>query len=288
MKLCHSDEHISCSQHSYSQERKIEIIEVRKGSIYQVFSEKNQLIFIVKGSLNLLSKKIHNRNIKECELILVPIHRTCIMTALKDVSMVVIKLDFNIAFCEYLPLDLLLEKHVKSKEDAGIGLLKPHQKIIDYVNTIGDYIADELDCPYYYDLKIRELLFYIRTYHDKKQVLNFFKSIYSGDYAFSSTIYRHLDEVRTVKELADRLNYSLSGFEKKFKRVFDISPYRWMQEQRAKKIFKEITCTKKSFTELAFEFDFSSPAHFNDFCKQFFQNTPGGLRRENEARLQTD
>jgi AraC-like DNA-binding protein len=58
-----------------------------------------------------------------------------------------------------------------------------------------------------------------------------------------------------------------------------------MQEQKAKKIYREVTCTKRTFTEIAFEYDFSSPAHFNDFCKQYFQNTPGGLRKENKERL---
>jgi len=287
MKLCHSEERVNCPQYSGNKERTIEIVEMEKGKISQIFPEENQIMFVIKGTLDLISKKIHNKNIKDGELILIPLHRTCILTALKDVTLLVLKLEFSIALCEHLPLDLLLEKHtkVKSKEEPGVGLLKPHQKIVDYANTLCDCLTEEMDCQYYHDLKIREFLFLIRAYHDKKQILSFFKPVYTGDYTFSSAIYKYLNEVRTVKGLADKLNYSLSGFEKKFKRVFDVSPYHWMQEQRAKKIYKEITCTKKTFTELAFEFDFSSPAHFNDFCKQYFQYTPGGLRKENEKRL---
>ena len=178
-----------------------------------------------------------------------------------------------------------LEKHNKNKEDMGIGALKPNQKMMDFVNTAKNYVNDELNCPYYHDLKIREFLFLMRVYYDKKQVINFFKPIYNADFAFSSDIYKHLSEVRTVKELAGKLSYSLSGFEKKFKMIFETSPYQWMQEQRAKRIYKEVTCTRKTFTAIAFEYDFSSPAHFNDFCKQYFQNTPGGLRKETKERL---
>jgi AraC-like DNA-binding protein len=58
-----------------------------------------------------------------------------------------------------------------------------------------------------------------------------------------------------------------------------------MQEQRAKKIYHEIICTKKTFTELAMEFEFSSPAHFNDFCKQYFGDAPGRMRRKVKENL---
>jgi AraC-like DNA-binding protein len=58
-----------------------------------------------------------------------------------------------------------------------------------------------------------------------------------------------------------------------------------MQEQKAKKIFHEITCSRKTFTEISFENKFSSSAHFNDFCKQYFNNTPGGIRRENKNMM---
>jgi len=286
MKLCHSEEHSYCSQYN-KKERKIEIVEIAKGDAHQVFSEQNQMVFIIQGSLNLHSKRIYDKNIKAGELILIPLHRTCVMTALKDTSVMIMKLDFNIAFCEHLPLDLVLEKYIKDDDDdAAVGFLKPNQRIADYISTIISYVADDnLICSYYHDLKVREVLFLVRAYHDKKQLVNFFKPIYNADSSFLSDIYKQLETARTVKQLANGLNYSLSGFEKKFKRVFDTSPYQWMQEQRARKIYKEVTCTKKTFTEIAFEYDFSSPAHFNDFCKQYFQYTPGGLRKENEKRL---
>lgn len=287
MNLCHHDEHENCSQYYSTKDREIEIVKISKGDTFQIFSEQNQIFFIISGSLNILSKRVYNKNVKEGELILVPLHRTCIMTAVKDSRVIVIKFGFNISFCERMPLDLLLEKQTRGndKEDQGIGLLKPHQKIVDFVRISCDYMTDSVNCHYYYDLKIREFFFLLRAYHDKKQIFNFFKPIYNSDFSFSISVYKHLNEAKTVKDMASKLNYSLSGFEKKFKRVFDISPYQWMQEQRARKIYKEITCTRKTFTEIAFEYEFSSPAHFNDFCKQHFQYTPGGLRKENEKRL---
>ena len=285
MKLCHPEEQASCSQYSATKDRKIEIVKIAKDATFQTFSEQTQMVFIIKGSVNILSKKVYNKNAKAGELILIPLHRNCAMTALKDVTMMIMTLDFNIIFCERMPLELLLETQGKNKEDAGVGLLKSHQKIADFIHSINDeHLSDELKCSYYYDLKIREMLFLIWAYYDKKQVFNFFKPIYNSDFSFSSSVFKHLNEVKTVGDLAVKLDYSLSGFEKKFRRIFETSPYQWMQEQRAKKIHKEIICTRKTFTVIAKEYDFSSPAHFNDFCKQYFNNTPGGLRKENTGR----
>jgi AraC-like DNA-binding protein len=81
--------------------------------------------------------------------------------------------------------------------------------------------------------------------------------------------------------LAKKVNYSISGFEKRFKRVFDMSPYQWIQAQRAQAIYHEIHCSSKTFAELGYDFGFSSPSHFSNFCKQMFKETPGRLRKKN-------
>ena len=286
MNLCHSSEHTTCSQYSNTKEQKIEIVKIAKGDTFQLFSEQTQMVFATKGTFHLFCKKVNNKRIKTGELVLVPLHRPCVLTALDDVTMLVMKLTTNIVFCERMSLDLLLGHINGNSKDEGIGWLKPHRRIMDFATSLLDcHVNDDINCSYYFDLKIRELFFLIRVYYDKKHVFNFFKPIYSGDFVFSNDIFKNLNHVKTVKELAETLNYSLSGFEKKFKRVFDMSPYQWMQEQRAKKIYHEINCSKKTFTEIAFEYGFSSPAHFNDFCRTYFNDTPGGVRKENRQWL---
>jgi AraC-like DNA-binding protein len=283
MKLCHVEEHTSCFQYS-AQDPTIEIFELRAKENIQTDSDSNQIVFAITGLFNITSKKFQNKKVKTGESILIPLHTPCVITAIEDVKMMVIKLNLSITFCDRLPLELLLETHGKIKKETDIGVLKPNQRLIDYVNMMQEYIKDGLKCEFFFDIKTREFLFLIRAYYDKNVVFDFFKPIYSTDFIFSGDVYRNLDRVKTVKEMAEILNYSLSGFEKKFKKVFNMSPYQWMQEQKAKKIYHEIHCSKKTFTEMAFEYDFSSPAHFNVFCKLFFGCTPGELRKENMER----
>jgi AraC-like DNA-binding protein len=283
MKLCHVEEHTSCSRYS-TQEPTIEICELKAGKNMQFDSDSNQIIFVIKGVIDISSKKIQNKKVKTEESFLVPLHSPYVITAMEDTSIMILKLKLSITFCDRLPLELLLETYGKIKKDTNIGVLESNQRLTDFVNMLQEYIKDGLKCTFFFDIKIREFLFLIRAYYDRNAVFNFFKPIYSTDFIFSNNVYRNLERVKTVKEMAELLDYSLSGFEKKFKKVFNLSPYQWMQEQKAKKIYHEIHCSKKTFTEMAFEYDFSSPAHFNVFCKLFFGCTPGDLRKENVER----
>ena len=284
MKLCHSGEHTSCFQYS-TQDSSMEVIDLKTGQSIQSDSHSNQIIFIVQGSINVTCRKIQNKRSKQGESLLIPLHSPCLIVALEDTTVMFMRLNFSIAFCSRLPLELLLESYGKIKKDTTtIGMLDPNPKLTNFVNTMLEYLNDGLKCDFFSDIKIREFLFLIRAYHSKQTVFDFFKPVYNTDFVFSNNIYKNLESVKTAKEMANALKYSLSGFEKKFKRVFNASPYQWMQEQKAKKIYHEIHCSKKTFTEMAFEYDFSSPAHFNVFCKQFFGCTPGELRKENLER----
>ena len=282
MKLCHLEQRDSCFQYC-SQGSSIEIIELKAGENIQVNSKSSQLIFIIKGVLDIICKK-DQKTVYEEETILIPLHTPSVVTAIKDASMLVMKLDLTITFCDRLPLELFLETHENIEKDAYIGLLEPNQRLTNFADTMQKYIHDELNCTSFFQAKIQEFLFLIRAYYDKQIVFNFFKSICTQDFIFSSNVYRNLDQVKTIEEMADKLHYSPSGFEKKFKKVFNIPPHRWMQEQKASKIYHEIHCSKKTFAEIAFEYDFSSPSHFNAFCKLFFGQTPGKLRKERVER----
>jgi len=286
MKLCHTNENVADFQHG-RRSSSIEIIELTKGETSHFFSELNQIVFVQTGTLFLSSNKTSKKRVRDGEAVLIPEKRNCRSQCEKSATVLVMKFHHDmITFCDRLPLDSLVMKYEKTKkESVEMQLLKPNKKLINFSKFLIDSINSGLKCPYYFDIKVREFVYLIRMYYDNHIVLNFFKPIYSGDFSFINNVNKNLDKVRTLRELSDILNYSLSGFEKKFKRVFKVAPYRWIQEQRAEKVHFEISCSKKTFSEIAFELGFSSPAHFNEFCRKRFGNTPGGIRKENREQL---
>jgi AraC-like DNA-binding protein len=119
-----------------------------------------------------------------------------------------------------------------------------------------------------------------------KDLRAFFSAILSDDLKFSLHIMREYHPALTVGDLAKKMNYSLTGFEKRFKKVFDMPPSKWMQTQRAQAIYHEINCSDKTIAELGYEFGFSSPSHFNNFCRKIFKESLGNIRKRNKKNSQ--
>ena len=283
MKLYHADEHLECYQYS-KEDAILDIISLQKDEELTIRSEHTVICFVFEGSLNLKYKNALNQCVNKEELVLIPLHSPCVIKALEETIILKIKLTVNISFCTHLPFELFIEEYEEFKEENNLGWLMPNQRVTDFAHILKGYIEDGLRCSFFFEIKIRELLYLIRVYYDKREVSTFFSPIFCNDLIFSNKVYENIDRIKNIKELAKRVNYSTSGFEKRFKKVFNTSPYVWLLEQKSRKIYHEINSTKKTFSEIAYEFDFSSPAHFSNFCKKYFGNTPGKLRRINKER----
>ena len=283
MKAHSKVEHIDNLQYD-SHAPIIESIKLSEGKSVQILSQLNQILFVSNGDLTISHKGILNKKVKDGEFILIPMHSPCVFKVKQASTILVIRLDDYINLHDYFPPNLVSEKENKKAKDENTGFLKPHQRMTEFANTLENYLKDGIKSDRFFNLKIQEFFFLIQTYHDEQSVVKFISSIYSSDFAFSNDVFRHFSQVKTVKELAKIFDYSLSGFEKKFKKIFQESPYRWIREQRSKKIYQEVCYGQKTFTRLADEYGFSSPAHFNDFCKQFYGETPGDLRKKIRAQ----
>jgi len=283
MKLYHADEHLECYQYS-NKKATLEFIPLEKNEEMDFRSEHITFFFVFSGAIDVSLRNVINQRINKEELLLVPLHCPCIIRASEEAVILRIKITINISFCTHLPFDLFLEEYEGIKKSFDIGQLKPNQRVTDWALALKVYIEDGLKCSFFYEIKIRELLYLIRVYYDKKDVSTFFSPIICNDLVFSNKVYENIDHVKNIKELAKRINYSASGFEKRFKKVFNTSPYMWLLEQKSRKIYHEINSTKKTFSELSFEFGFSSSAHFSNFCKKYFGHTPRNLRKNNRER----
>jgi AraC-like DNA-binding protein len=279
MKSHYDEKHIGAFQYG-DQNPAIEFVKLPEGEKIKVFSELHQIIFVSSGDLTVSDEETLDKKIKEGESILVPRQNPCVFKIGKDAKVLVIKLGNHINLYDYLSYDLATDKKKLKVKGNDIGFLKSHQRITEFSAMLENCIGDGIKNVRFFDLKIQELLVLIQAYYDKRQLINFYAPIYSRDFIFSNNVFKNIDNVKTVRELANAFDYSLSGFEKKFKKIFKISPYRWIQEQKAKKIYYEVSYGPKSFTQLSEEYGFSSPAHFNDFCKQYYGYTPGGLRKK--------
>lgn len=146
--------------------------------------------------------------------------------------------------------------------------------IMSYLVLLQNYISNEINSYYFFDLKRKEFFFILFVYYSKEELAQFLHAYISKNVIFKEFVMANYNKVKDIKELASLANYSTSGFIKKFQRCFNDSPYRWMQKQRAQQILIEIKQGIKPLQEISIEYKFSSYQHFSNFCKKQFGFPP--------------
>ena len=287
MKLLYIEEHLSCYMYDNQKEPLIQYIEKVKGEKVSFNNTHNQLYFLIKGKIKYNFEYQVNKIFKAGTFLLFPRGSTCVMNIEECSQLVSVRLHHEINFCNHFPLTMLAEVNLseeKAKENCLLHALKTNEVIDEWLHNVVKTVTAGLRCIYFQELKQKEILYYLRVSYLKEELYAFFAPILNSDAAFSSLIYQHYESTKSLEKLAKITNYSMSGFKRKFAKVFGIPPAQWMKREKAKKIYHEINCTSKPFKDLAEEYEFSSPAHFDKFCKRMYSASPGTLREKTRQR----
>jgi AraC-like DNA-binding protein len=279
MELLYKQEHLTCYNYEKGERPTIQKVSMKKGQSWNIFSIDNKVIFMLEGTLLFSFGDIIDKSIHKDKMMLIPAGSQMKSQAQEDVTFIVIRLHNTKHLCDCFSLDLLLKEDNKGLK-PGHYYLDINERVESFLSFLDTCMSDGLKCTYYFELKSKEFYFLLRAYYTKKDLLSFFYPLLSHDLSFSEYVVKNHNKAKTVLELAGLMNYSLSGFQKRFKKVFGVSAYHWMKDERSKSIYHQINSTDKSLKEISDEYGFSSPSHFNDFCKANFGSTPGIIRRK--------
>jgi len=274
--------HLDCFNYAKNKEKPlIEVGHYENGTVHQITTKSNTIIVVLSGALNFHLFQISGNQIATGQLIILPTKSNFKFETTKDTILVIFHLDINLNFCDHFSFEAL--NKVK-KRHKRIHILSCNSVIMSYLVLLSSILSDGLHCSYLMEIKIKEFLYLLRYYYCVEELRVFFSQILNNDFKFSRLVWQNYDTHLSVYDLAKKTNYSISGFEKRFKKAFDMSPSEWMNFQKAQAIHHEIKCSQKTFAELSYEFGFSSPSHFNSFCKKIFGRTPGNIRNQQDKK----
>lgn len=278
MKLLYPEEHIHCFNYSKGNGPAIEYVKISQGEKWDILSAYNKILFLLDGKLSYSFNEYQNKIITEKKAMTLPSNAHIKVEAFEDSYFIIFRLRTKVQLCDTYSLDKLISDNDNIANN--IGYLDIDERMEGYLKLLNTYITDGLKCIYFFQIKVQELFFLLRAYYPKEQLLGFFKPLMDSNTAFSDFVLENYKKVKSVKELADMANYSLSGFQKHFKKVFGTSAYQWINDQRSKSVFHELNNSEKPLKEISDNYGFSSPSHFNDFCKSQFGETPGEIRKK--------
>ena len=154
------------------------------------------------------------------------------------------------------------------------------ERIMQFIDSLILCLNDGLGCRHFHQLKQKELALLFRGYYNKEELAHFFYPILSENMDFKELVLANYTYAKDMESIAERMNLSPTTFNRRFKKNFGESFAQWQEKRKADDILREIRMTDKTFSEIANEYNFSSPAYFTTFCKRNFGKSPTEIRGE--------
>ena len=260
-------------------------IEIKKISATNLFEElpiHSKIIFLLEGQLTYSFGIFNNCIMSEKQILFLPPNYHFAFKSIDQAHILIVRLSHKIQFCETFNIDNLYYKHYNTSDINTDGakpfLLEMNQEMDIYIRNLQFFIQKEFYCEHYFRTKVKELFYLLRAFYTKEELACFFRKALGMDANFSFLILNNYHKYKTLSDMAADMNMTLSGFEKRFKKVFGTSACKWVNQHKAKKIYHAICNDQSTFKELSDLFGFSSQSAFNDFCKRNLGMPPGKIR----------
>jgi AraC-like DNA-binding protein len=278
MSILYAEEHLTCVHYrqdplvknwSFNEGRKLEF-ETKRESTF---------LFLRKGTISISFAGYKNIDIEEEHVLLLPVNNSYIIRVKSDVEFLSFVFDIQVMLCENFSM-VQLFPHCPKKKNPDLYTLAFNQQMRDYLHLLAQYVAEGVNCIHFYQLKKQELFYLLRLYYTRESLALFFDPILNKqNLFFKKLVMEKCLSAKNVRELAGLVNYSTSGFIKKFERCFGESPYKWISNYKARHILQDINGEELSFKDICCKYNFSSMPHFIQFCKKQYGITPGKIRK---------
>lgn len=286
MSFLHLCEQMKCINYNGESDASIQVKEVERDCQNEEFSAFNTIIFLLKGKISYFWGSYVDCSMSEEQFLYLPANYKFSYKAEAQSVLLLLRIRQKIQFCDHYRLEDLAFNFKDNRygtilqiEPKTPFLLPTNENLRDYVTHLVECVKSGFRCEGFFSLKIRELFYLLSAFYQKDDLSRFFKKALSYDSNFSHHVIQNSHKYQSLTDLADSMNMTVSGIEKRFKKVFGTSGYKWMTEQRVKKIFHAICSSDSNFKEISEDFGFSSKSTLNDFCKRHMGKTPGEIRR---------
>ncbi len=129
-------------------------------------------------------------------------------------------------------------------------------------------------------IKLREFVFLLINLKEKNTVHNVLKNLFNPiEHKFSEIINTHLFENISLEELTHLCDLSLSSFNRKFKKIYNESPKKYILNKRLHKAKELLSRSELRISEIAFDCCFEDPTHFSKSFSSLFGISPSEYRK---------
>ena len=274
MNLLYKKEHTSCLY--YDNDGQIVVKKIYKGQPFDGHSQQSRLVLVLDGSVTYKLRGLVLADLQEGQMLLIAPDKHFSISTKNSANLLVITLTQLAGLCECFPLESLLVFRDESRTEVTI--LEANKAIDEFATSLVASIKQGLRCKFYLETKIKELFYLLRAFYTKEQLAHFFSEMLHADAHFYYFVTQNYKKAASIPEFAKMIDMKQLTFEKRFKEVFGMPPYKWVIEQKAKNIHHSLCTSNTPLKELAAQYGFSSKSSFSDFCKKNLGIPPGQVR----------
>lgn len=282
--LLYVNEHISCNKYlSPSESIFHPVNEHTPGIIQECNSNKKYFCFILSGEVTAIHSK-GKTGIRQNEFAVFD-GDSLKLSSETEFKGIVCRTHLSISTLKLCPKHFFSELSQSEKmrciESIQNKTFPIRPRLATFLHLLYDCLSDGLNCKHYHSNKLEEMLFLLRGYYSREELIQLFRPLLDGQTeSFKEKIYNKPEYIHSVSSLASYLNMSESALSKRFNKEFGMAPQKWLNREKANLILREIQQTDKSFEEISLDYEMSSPAYLTYFCKKQLGKTPTELRRK--------
>lgn len=237
----------------------------------------NYIFFVLGGALEISCNEFENRRFESDEMIFMLRSSSVHVRVLKKTKLCVMYFDTFLSSCDQQLFKAYLPDAEKNTYDfRAISIPQP---INAFLKQTYSFQKQKVDCMHFNSLKHREFFILLRHFCPREDIVQFLSPLISRSLDFRTKVlekYILLDGGH-VTELADIVGMGRKNFDKRFREEFGTSPAKWLQQEKAKRLRRFLMEPGVTISDAMDKFHFNSPSHFNRFCHQYFNSSPGAI-----------
>ena len=148
-----------------------------------------------------------------------------------------------------------------------------------WTKSILEYLQYSLADLRLFDVKLQELFLLLRMNYARRVQEEFLRGFHCKRSGFSCQVFKYHLSCRNVEELAEKIRVTPAALTRMFDDEFGVSPLKWLLQQRARHVYKDLVDSNLSLTEISERYYFSSPGYLSAFCRRMFGLSPLKIRR---------
>lgn len=277
------NEHISCKYYSYTvQNGFVNYSMVANECVCKEKTQSDNLVFVRSGTFLLSIEQAPAIRLRTGDLFYVPAGMQIECKAETDVHILILSCSTYDLYHRLKEVRTnTAQSNLEVKLSYGLCAYKQTLHIELFVATMWKYLSEGIKCKHLQEAKIEEVLLLLNLCYTEAELYRLFHSVISKceKIQFRSQVIRHADKSRNATELAERCGFGVRQFERKFREIFESSPYQWMLEQKKRKLLDKLIDRELPIKHLVMDFEFCSVSHLNEFCKRYYGKTAAEIRK---------